>query len=462
MNGVISPEARATKRRFAPARLLVLFVAALLATVAASALWAKPKAKAKPIATNAGPRLKRELTGSLSTRDGQRLHLVTDLGNIHIHSGNSDKVDYRVLLETDASAAGAQELLKQFTLLARETPEGVLLRGDATGKQCSGRLWVTFEINAPKDYNLDVRTGGGNIETEDIDGHITLVTSGGNISAGSIGGATRLETGGGHITVKDVDGELTASTGGGHIIAGAVRGNATLRTAGGHIRVASIGGVARLDTGAGGNISVEKAGMELVAETRGGQIEVGEAAGLVHARTGGGGIRVIRSSGPTNLESGGGSIYLTQVNSAVRASTNAGGITAWLGNDAKSPGGCDLQSSDGDIVVYIPRQLPLTVDASIQLGDDHGLFIDPAFPIKVSYGDHSSGPHIVRAEGALNGGGEVLRLRTIAGNIRLVLSDANRQVQVYKQQMEQMERKVNELQMRLQEHDMSDGPSPDN
>ncbi len=75
MNGVISPEARATKRRFAPARLLVLFVAALLATVAASALWAKPKAKAKPIATNAGPRLKRELTGSLSTRDGQRLHL---------------------------------------------------------------------------------------------------------------------------------------------------------------------------------------------------------------------------------------------------------------------------------------------------------------------------------------------------------------------------------------------------
>jgi hypothetical protein len=42
----------------------------------------------------------------------------------------------------------------------------------------------------------------------------------------------------------------------------------------------------------------------------------------------------------------------------------------------------------------------------------------------------------------LNGGGEVLHLRTVTGDIRLVASDANRQVQLYKQQMAQLEEKV--------------------
>jgi DUF4097 and DUF4098 domain-containing protein YvlB len=251
--------------------------------------------------------------------------------------------------------------------------------------------------------------------------------------------------------VKDVTGDFFASTGGGHITAGAISGNATLHTAGGHVRVVSIGGTARIDTGEGGNISVEKSGGGLIADTRGGQIEVGEAGGQVRARTGGGGIRVVRSSGPTNLESVRGSIYLTQVDSAVRASTNAGGITAWLGPDVKLAGGCDLHSSDGDIVVYIPKQLPLTIDAAIQLGDDHRLMVDPAFPLKVSYGDVANGSHIVKAAGELNGGGEVLRLRTIAGNIRIIMSDTNRQLQVYKLQMDQLQKKLEEMQKRVEE-----------
>ena len=432
---------------------IALFVAIPAASVATA------KAKAKHSSTDPAQHLTRELKGSLATHPGAHLRLSTDLGTIHIHTTSKENVDYRVSLETDAATDGAVDLLKQFTLAAHETSDGATLRGDVSGKRCSGRLWVTFDVSVPRNYNLDVTTHGGNIETDDVDGRVTLITSGGNITAGSIGGSARLETQGGHITIKNVNGELDAHTGGGHISAGAITGSATLRTGGGHIRVTSIGGIARLDTGAGGNISVEKSGGELVAETRGGQIEIGEAGGQVHAKTGGGGIRVIRSSGPTNLESADGSIYLTQINGAVRASTNAGGITAWFGNDAKKPANCDLQSSDGDIIVYLPRQLPITIDAAIQLGDDHGLFVDPALPIKISYGEQPNGSHTVHAEGALNGGGEVLRLHTIAGNIRLMLGDANRQLQLSNQQLEQLQRKLSELQARLPGREVSDGPS---
>lgn len=422
-----------------------LLAAALLMPALAAADGAE---KAKNERQNHfGPRVSSELTGSVAARDGQRLHLVTDLGNIIIKTQNSGKVDYKVRLEADASQKDAKQLLKNFIVTANPTAEGVYFRGQSLGRHASGRLWVTLEVNVPKNFNLDVLTGGGNIETEDIIGYATLATSGGNIVMGNVGGAAHLSTDGGHITVKNVAGALAASTGGGHITTGAIGGSAILHTDGGHIRVSSVEGAARVSTG-GGNVSVEHSGSELVAETVGGQIEVGETAGLVQAKTGGGGIRVVRVSGPTNLETSGGSIYLTEVDSPVKASTGAGAITAWFVTPGKVPGQCELQSGEGDIVVYIPRQLPVTIDAQVQSGDGHRVVFDPAFLAKINKEAAANGDEWIRTEGALNGGGEVIRLRTVAGNIHVMVSDANRQVQLYKQQMEQMQQNL-QLQLRM-------------
>src|SRR5580692_9760891 len=225
-----------------------------------------------------GPRIRAELTGSVPARDGQRLHLVTDLGNIIIRTQNSGKIDYKVRLEADATQKDAKQLLKNFIVTTNPTAEGVYFRGQSLGRHASGRLWVTVEVNVPRNFNLDVSTGGGNIEAEDIIGFATLATSGGNIVMANVGGAAHLSTDGGHITVRNVAGALAASTGGGHITTGAIAGSAILHTDGGHIRVTSVEGAAHVSTG-GGNVSVEHSGSQLVAETNGGQIEVGETAG---------------------------------------------------------------------------------------------------------------------------------------------------------------------------------------
>ncbi len=94
--------------------------------------------------------------------------------------------------------------------------------------------------------------------------------------------------------------------------------------------------------------------------------------------------------GASSSQTGGGNIYLTQVNSAVKASTGAGGITAWFVAAPKQPGNCELQSSAGDVVVYLPRQLPVTIDAQIQMDDDHRVIVDPAFPLRVTYDNSQS------------------------------------------------------------------------
>jgi len=432
-------------------------LAALVAvTTAASAqvLPAAPAPPAPPVPAAEGRRLVEEKAGTLATRDGLRLKLVTDLGNVHISTNGSGQVSYRVRLETDSREPEAQNLLRQYALAAHTSPAGVELTGQAPWHNFRGRLWVNYEVSMPRTYNLDVLTQAGNVETQDIDGRVTLVTSGGNITAGRVGGpeaaGTRLETQGGHISVEEVNGELRAFTAGGHINAANVQGDAVLRSGGGHIRAGTIRGTAQLET-RGGNISVQRAGADVTATTDGGQIDFGEGAGSIRARTGGGGIRILRVAGPTQLVTSGGSIFLTKVQGAVRASTAAGTITAWFTPEGNLFGASQLESRQGDIAVYLPRELPVTIEATIEMADEHRIDADPSFPLKVSYLDSGAGGRAVRGECALNGGGQVLRLKTVAGNIRLKFSDTEPQIRLNQQQMEQLRRRL-ELQQRLFEH----------
>ncbi len=419
----------------------VAIVAALLAFGPAAFAKGKPRSRAR---ANTSDHLFADKTGQFSTSAGLRLHLVADEGDIHISIHDSPTVDYRVHVEVGSNDSNAREILDGFTLVARDTPDGVLLMGRTPHHGWGQHLSVTFEVTVPRNYNLDISTQGGNVRIGDIQGRVAVGTNGGNISTGQIDGAARLATDGGHISVKNAGNDLVATTGGGNITVGPVAGTAVLRTGGGHIRVASIGGAGKLETG-GGNISLEHSGSGLLVSTGGGQIDVGEVSGLIRARTGGGGIRIVHASGPTELQTGAGNVYLMQVENSVRASTGSGGITAWFGPDAKLTTPCRLAAGEGDIVVYLPKLLPVTIDAQVELGGDHRVIVDPAFPLKVTYGEPDEGSHAVRAAGELNGGGAALVLRTVSGNIRLVLNDSNQekhQMDLLKQQMDKLRRQL--------------------
>lgn len=379
-----------------------------------------------------------EKTGVLPTQEGLRLQLVTPMGDVRILTRGSGpaEVSYRVWMEAGANWPDAEKHAQEPLVSARSTPEGVTITGNMPRRNFRGRLAVEYEVTVPRNYNLDVRTQAGDIRIDDIDGQANLYSGGGKITAGRIGGSAKLQSLGGHIVVQDVGGSLYASTAGGHISAGEVQGEAVLRSAGGHISAISVQGPAQLET-AGGNISLQHAGSIVTASTAGGRIDLGEASGAIKARTAGGGIRVVRLAGPTQLETRGGSIYLTSVQGAVKASTAAGSITAWLAG--RLQGISQFESGNGDILVYIPRELPITVEASIA-GAAHRIDADPGLPLKILSG---SGPDAqeVRAEAALNGGGDVVRVKAGSGNIKLKFSDPLRSYyeQIYKLQMQQFE-----------------------
>jgi TonB family protein len=447
------------------------------------------------------PRASDQRSGTLETQDGLTLRLNADLGSIQIvtlEAGAAPVVRYTVRIETDARAAQAQGLLDKYVVRAKATSAGVEIEGSlpppAARTAASGaQFWVQFEVAVPAGYNLDVNTEAGDIETQDIGGTATLFTQGGNIRTGRIGvslqnvvhhmhdanagsaarGTSKLRSEGGHIQVLDVAGNLNVFTGGGHINVGNVTGDAELRTGGGHIRAGTIGGRADLDTD-GGNITVGHAGRFVNVRTGGGQIDFGEVRGSVHAQTGGGGIRIMYVAGPMEVESSGGSICLTRVAGAVQAATADGTITAWI-NPSSGPdswlgggpnnlpaapsahpatvqlaGASQLASGNGDIVVFLPRNLAVNIDALVTKGGEHRIEADPALHLSFQT-DGSNGAGPVHAVGVLNGGGIPLKLRTSAGKIRLQFLDSDPSLR---------ESQIREQQERLRVVDVAQSASP--
>jgi hypothetical protein len=71
----------------------------------------------------------------------------------------------------------------------------------------------------------------------------------------------------------------------------------------------------------------------------------------------------------------------------------------------------------GDVYVYLPTNVPLTIDAAIETAA--GRQIQSDFPLNIQGDKEELVPSTLRGHGNLNGGGEVLKIRTVAGNIEI-------------------------------------------
>jgi hypothetical protein len=76
----------------------------------------------------------------------------------------------------------------------------------------------------------------------------------------------------------------------------------------------------------------------------------------------------------------------------------------------------------GDVYVYLPVDVRLTIDAAIDAAAGHQIVCD--FPLTIQGDREEFAPQTIRGHGTLNGGGEVLRIRTVSGNIEIRKLDA--------------------------------------
>jgi len=353
-------------------------------------------------------------------KPGARLLLRADSGSVSINPAPGEKVICSVTLRAYTSdEAEARRLFDRFELNARsEGTGGVYLTSETPGQARHGHgLGVQFQITVPQHFNLDVETQGGDISVDaPLEGDARLTTAGGDVRISGLTGAGRVETAGGSITLGNIGGDLTARTAGGSIRVKDVKGEAIVETSGGEIVTGTVGGELKAET-AGGDIVVGGANGPALAQTAGGQIQMGPTGSSVKAQTAGGSIRLQDARGHVVAETAGGSIDLLQIQSAVRASTAAGRILAQFNCTKKSFGPSQLETEMGDVYVYLPVNVPLTIDAAIQTPAGHQINSD--FPLDIQGDKGELVPTTLRGHGALNGGGEVLKIRSVAGDIEI-------------------------------------------
>jgi DUF4097 and DUF4098 domain-containing protein YvlB len=240
-------------------------------------------------------------------------------------------------------------------------------------------------------------TGGGMVKLEDVAGPVKIKSGGGNVTGGNLGADLMLTSGGGDIHIENVAGATKIHNGGGKVYVGSTRG-------------ADIQSVA-------GNIEVHRCNGDLQAETGGGNLNLGDVTGTVRANTTGGAIRLASGKGRVEATTGGGSVEMYKLWQGAQVETGAGAITVQFVGSRDSFSDSNLHTASGDVTVFLPGNLPVTIHASSDMSTG-GMGIHSDFQgLQTHMEGGNYGPKSAWAEGQLNGGGAMLRVRTTIGQI---------------------------------------------
>jgi len=355
-----------------------------------------------------------EITGDLG--GARNLRVKLEAGSVRVEGGSQSSVSY--VIHRRAYTSSEQKARREFETYKVET----YLRGDTAfivghsrggnNRQCAG----DFVIRVPRNMELTkVETDGGSVSAIGITGRAEIESGGGSIRVDDIGGAVTVETGGGTIDVGNVGSDVNLQTGGGNIKIVSAKGKIIAESGAGSVVLLSGLQGAVLQTGAG-SIRVEKCAGKVRATTGGGSVDLGEIGAGAEIESGAGSIRLTSAKGPVQVQTGGGSIQLDGAPS-VRAETAAGGIIAKILSSSGERSDSVLETVAGDITVYLSDNLPVSIRAAIELANGHNIRSEFADIHVLSEAGSWPGPRTVTAEGQLNGGGPVLKVRTSSGNI---------------------------------------------
>lgn len=258
------------------ARLTVILAATLVTSVAVAA--------------------ERTYDKRLDAPPGGHLTFDADVGSVSVVGGDAPAVAVHADIE------GSQSLLDRLHITTEKTPSGVTIseRVDHEGWLGwlgwlnSGPSRVRFTVEVPRDYPVDLRTSGGNLDVRNLNARALGKTSGGGIHVQDIAGAVHVHTSGGDIEAERLNGSAELTTSGGGIEVADSTGDLDLHTSGGSIRLQDDDGRVQGST-SGGSIRAQlRANRGISLATSGGGITLllpRGTSGLINAATSGGGVR---------------------------------------------------------------------------------------------------------------------------------------------------------------------------
>jgi hypothetical protein len=352
-----------------------------------------------------------ESTGSLGNE--KLLEVTHFVGSVRVATGaQSSSFILRVHSE-EPLEKDARKQFEEFHLgVGRKSGEVLIQRVGPIDMAMRAELILQI---SPRTEAVHVDTLAGKITIHGKVSHLDLQTHGGDIEIDDAE-LLRAVTMGGSVMVNHRIGDSYIRTDGGDIRVDASVGDLEIVSLGGNIWLKAIA-KGRVQSG-GGNIEVVRCAGPLFVHTAGGNINLGEMGGAVTAETGGGSIRVGVAHGEVVASTALGNIELWKLAQGAEAHTGMGRITAEFVGNQSSMRQSQLVTSMGDVVLYFAGTVPGTLHAVT--GNNPSRRIVSDFPdLKISNGTTEFGPRSIAAEGAIHGGGPVIEVRTMIGQIEL-------------------------------------------
>ncbi len=201
---------------------------------------------------------------SFSVSEGGTLYIDVDIGNVEILTASGSEVT--IVMERDLRNSSNRELKETLArheyFFDREGDDVIVeTRFDRDDESRAWRRWkkshnlrVSFFIRVPDSYNVEFRSGAGNIEIADLSGSIEGRTGAGNVDIGDIQGPVDISSGAGNISIASAYGEIYVHSGAGDITLDGIEGEIEARTGAGNIYATitnELSGDSSFGTGAG-------------------------------------------------------------------------------------------------------------------------------------------------------------------------------------------------------------------
>ncbi len=326
-----------------------------------------------------------------SVASGGKLTIDADCGGIDVQSGEDDTVSVQVRRTAQMKAnRRASEILKNFDVQIAHEASDVKIEAKFEGtakrwKKMKNDLDIQFDIIVPRHYTLDLKTANADISVANITGDVKVETFSAGLHLQNITGRIDGVTSVGNIDLKAFDGDVMLQT-------------------------------------KGGNIALEGGTGNVKARTSGGSLQIIDVTGAVNGKTSGGGITLRDSKGGADLKTAGGSIEVEN-DGPVLAKATGGSIRCQLQEASSSQNLLlDLETAGGGLNVSLIPDIAATVEAKVLGGS-----VTTEFPVVVETAGAVKSNEL---QGTINGGGPLLRLRSIGGNIILRKTEAHNPTEV--------------------------------
>jgi len=192
---------------------------------------------------------------TLNVSSQSDLYVSTGSGSIRIHPGSGSQV--HVVGHVHASWSAFGNIDGRITKIVQNPPitqsGNTVHVGETTDRDLFNNISIDYEITVPNDVALNLRSGSGDVEVDNVGRFLNATSGSGSVRAHGLRGPADLETGSGDIELEEqASGDVKAKTGSGSIRIHNLDGNFNSRTGSGDIEAdGNLTGPANVSTGSG-------------------------------------------------------------------------------------------------------------------------------------------------------------------------------------------------------------------